>query len=258
MTLNTRFYITHALKRKGVMIQEPEETTTTKTASSQQPQVQDKRKGKAKMIEEPVKLKKKYQFLFDEEVARKLQEQINEEERLVGERARQEEEANIALIKTWEDIQEKVDGDYQLAERMQAVEQKELNEEEKAKLFMEILEKRRKFFVAKRIEDKRNRPPTKAQQRILMCTYLKNMDRWKPKSLKNKSCAKIQELFDKVMKRINTFVDFRTELMKESSKIVEAEITQKESSKRTRDELEQKTVKKQKIVDDKEIYTNLK
>nr|GFA47577.1 hypothetical protein [Tanacetum cinerariifolium] len=51
--------VTQASKRKRVMIQEPEETTTTKIASSQQPQVQDKGKRKAKLIEEPVKLKKK-------------------------------------------------------------------------------------------------------------------------------------------------------------------------------------------------------
>nr|GEW62193.1 hypothetical protein [Tanacetum cinerariifolium] len=122
-------------------------------------------KGKAKMIEEPVKLNKKDQILFDEEVARKLQEEINEQERLAGERARQEEESNIALIETWEDIQANMDVDYHLAERMQAEEQQELNEEEKAKLFMELLEKRRKFFAAKRTKEKRNRPPTIAQQR---------------------------------------------------------------------------------------------
>ncbi|GJW70464.1 hypothetical protein Tco_0127381 [Tanacetum coccineum] len=45
-----------------------------------------------------------------------------------------------------------------------------------------------------------------------MCTYLKNMARWKPKDLKSKSFANIQELFDKAFKRVNTFVDFRTEL----------------------------------------------
>ncbi|GKB02078.1 hypothetical protein Tco_0830122 [Tanacetum coccineum] len=48
---------------------------------------------------------------------------------------------------------------------------------------------------------KRNRPPTRAQQRSIMCTYLKNMAGWKPKDLKNKSFANIQELFDKAMKR---------------------------------------------------------
>nr|GEU53306.1 hypothetical protein [Tanacetum cinerariifolium] len=187
-------------------------------------------KGKAKMIKEPMKLKKKDQILFDEEVARKLQKDINEQERLVGERARKEEESNIALIDTWEDIQAKLDANYQLAERMQAKEQQELNEKEREKLLMKLLEKRRKFFAVKRAEEKRNRPPTKAQQR---------------------------KLFDKAMKRINTFVDFRTELVEESSKKVEAEITQEESSKRAGDELEQETAKKQKIIKDKET-TNLK
>nr|GEZ52884.1 hypothetical protein [Tanacetum cinerariifolium] len=104
---------------------------------------------------------------------------------------------------------------------MQAEEQQELNEEEKAKLFMELLEKRRKFFAAKRAEEKRNRPPTKAQQSSLLCTYLKNMDGWKPRALKNKYFAKIQELFDKAMKKINTFVDFRTELIDDDTDIAE-------------------------------------
>nr|GEW14484.1 hypothetical protein [Tanacetum cinerariifolium] len=131
---------------------------------------------------------------------------------------------------------EKVDANYQLAERMQANQQQELNKEEKAKLFIELLEKRRKFFAAKRTKEKRNRPPTKSQQRSLMCTYLKNMDGWKPKALKNKSFANIQELFDKPMKRIHTFVDFRTELVEESSKKVEAEITQKEKDMQRREE----------------------
>nr|GEU69956.1 hypothetical protein [Tanacetum cinerariifolium] len=64
-----------------------------------------------------------------------------------------------------------------------------------------ITEKRRKFFAAKREEEKRNIPLTIAQQRSIMCTYLKNMKGWKTKSLKNKSFANIQELFDKAMKR---------------------------------------------------------
>ncbi|GJW39450.1 hypothetical protein Tco_0065295 [Tanacetum coccineum] len=49
-----------------------------------------------------------------------------------------------------------------------------------------------------------------------MCTYLKNMAGWKPKDLKNKSFANIQELFDKSMKRVNTFVDMDTELVEGS------------------------------------------
>ncbi|GJU64590.1 hypothetical protein Tco_1246425 [Tanacetum coccineum] len=91
-----------------------------------------------------------------------------------------------------------------------------------------------------------------------MCTYLKNMAGWKPKDLKSKSFANIQELFDKAFKRVNTFVDFRTELvegteMEESSKKAEvmeesskkAEIAQESSSKRAGDELEQENAKKE-------------
>nr|GEZ49307.1 hypothetical protein [Tanacetum cinerariifolium] len=136
-------------------------------------------------------------------------------------------------------------------------EQQELNEKEKAKLFMELLEKRRKFFATKRAKEKRNRPPKKAQQRSIMCAYLKDVEGYKLNSLKNKSFVDIQDLFDKVMKRLNTFVNYKTELVEESSKKVKAEITQEESSKRAGDELEQETAKKQKIIDDKET-TNLK
>nr|GFD32249.1 hypothetical protein [Tanacetum cinerariifolium] len=65
--------VTQASKRKGVMIQEPEETTT-KTASSQQLRVHDKGKGKEKIIEEPeMPKKRKHQISADEELALKLQ-----------------------------------------------------------------------------------------------------------------------------------------------------------------------------------------
>ncbi|GJW94910.1 hypothetical protein Tco_0174582 [Tanacetum coccineum] len=85
-----------------------------------------------------------------------------------------------------------------------------------------------------------------------MCTYLKNMEGWKPKNLKNKSFAKIQELFDKAMKRVNTFIDYRTELVEESSNKAEAEIAQESSSKRAGEELEQESSKKHKVEEDKE------
>ncbi|GJZ98100.1 putative ribonuclease H-like domain-containing protein [Tanacetum coccineum] len=62
----------------------------------------------------------------------------------------------------------KIDVDYQLAQRLQAQEQEEFTIEERAKLFQQLLEKRRKHFAAKRAEEKRNRPLTKAQQRSIM------------------------------------------------------------------------------------------
>nr|GEV76253.1 retrotransposon protein, putative, unclassified [Tanacetum cinerariifolium] len=80
---NTNVEVTQASKRKEVMIQEPEETTTTKIASLQQPQVQDKGKEKAKLIKEPEMLKKrKHQFRAKEELDVKLQAKIDEENRI--------------------------------------------------------------------------------------------------------------------------------------------------------------------------------
>ncbi|GKB10571.1 hypothetical protein Tco_0844494 [Tanacetum coccineum] len=224
-------------KTKGVVMQEPSESTPTISL-----QLPSQVKGQGS--------KDKAKF--------------DEEDRLAREKAQQVEEANIA----WNDIQVKIDADYQLAERLQAQEQQELTIKEKSTLFVQFLEKRKKHFGAKRAEEKRNMPPTRAQQRCIMCTYLKNMAGWKPKDLKNKSFANIQELFNKAFKRVNTFVDFRIELvegtemeesskkaevMEESSKRVEgSETRQESSSKRAGDELEQENAKKQKMDDNQE------
>nr|GFD25581.1 hypothetical protein [Tanacetum cinerariifolium] len=86
----TNVEVTQAPKRKGVMIQELEETT--KIVSSQQPQVQDKGKRKAKLIKEPkMPKKRKHQIRVDKELAEKLQAEmqakINAEERLAREKA---------------------------------------------------------------------------------------------------------------------------------------------------------------------------
>ncbi|GJV39949.1 hypothetical protein Tco_1418389 [Tanacetum coccineum] len=171
------------------------------------------------LIEELVKLMKKKDLIrLDEEVALKLQAKFDEEERLAREKAEKEQEANIALIETWDDIQAKIDADHQLAERLQAQEQEELSVKEKTKLFQQLLEQRRKHFAAKSAKEKRNKPPTQAQQRKIMCTYLKNMEGKKLKDLKNKSFDSIQKMFDRAFKRVNTFVDFRTDLVEGSSK----------------------------------------
>ncbi|GKF79991.1 hypothetical protein Tco_0235559, partial [Tanacetum coccineum] len=60
-----------------------------------------------------------------------------------------------------------MDTDRLLAERLQEREQEELTNEENARLFVELLEKRKKHFAALRAQEKRNKPPTQAQQRKL-------------------------------------------------------------------------------------------
>ncbi|GJZ56392.1 hypothetical protein Tco_0611585 [Tanacetum coccineum] len=84
-----------------------------------------------------------------------------------------------------------MEADRLLAERLQSKEREELTDEEKGKLFMELMEKRRKYFAALRAQEKRNRPPTKAQKRTQMSTYLKNMGGYTYKQLKGKSFDEI-------------------------------------------------------------------
>ncbi|GJX94431.1 hypothetical protein Tco_0349017 [Tanacetum coccineum] len=74
-----------------------------------------------------------------------------------------------------------------------------------------------------RAQEKRNKPPNKAQKRNIMSTYLKNMAGYKQNELKNKS-----------------FKDIQNETRVEGS------------SKRAGEELEQESSKKQKLEEDKE------
>ncbi|GKC88489.1 hypothetical protein Tco_1149138 [Tanacetum coccineum] len=143
---------------------------------------------------------------------------------------------------------------------MQTEEQEKLSIKEKSKLFVQLLEARKKHFAAIKAKEKRNKPPTKAQKRKTMSTYLKNMAGYKHNQLKNKIFDDIQKLFDKAMKRVNTFVDMDTKLVEgsevraEGSKVrVEAKVAQESSSKRAGTELEQESIKKQKVDEDKEI-----
>ncbi|GJT85291.1 retrovirus-related pol polyprotein from transposon TNT 1-94 [Tanacetum coccineum] len=81
-------------KKKGVVIQELGESTTTISSQLSSQQSQDKGKG---ILIEPVKpMNKKDLIRLDEETALNLQAEFDEEERLAREKA----EANIALIET--------------------------------------------------------------------------------------------------------------------------------------------------------------
>ncbi|GJZ38311.1 putative ribonuclease H-like domain-containing protein [Tanacetum coccineum] len=202
--------------RKGIVITEL--VTPTIMRSSQQPsQVKFQDKGKGKMVEPEKPMKKKDQISFDEESAKILQAEFDEEVRLARKKAEKEQEANIAFIEEWDNIQAKIDANHQ---------------------------ERRKHFAAKRAEEKRNKPPTLAQQRKIICTYLKNMDGKNLKELKNKSFDSIKKMFDRAFKKVNTFVDFRTDLVEDSSK-------------RAGEELEQESTKTQKVDEDKDT-TELK
>nr|GEW05466.1 hypothetical protein [Tanacetum cinerariifolium] len=130
-----------------------------------------KDKGKGIMIEPEKPLKKKDQIVFVKGVARKLDAQMKTEMEKEERIAREKDEENRDVIKEWDDVQATIDAD------------------------------RRKYFAAKRAEEIKNKPPAKAQQKSLMCTYMKNMEGYKQKDVKGKNFDAIKKMFDKVYKR---------------------------------------------------------
>ncbi|GJS78765.1 hypothetical protein Tco_0728646 [Tanacetum coccineum] len=205
------------------------------------------------MIEPEVPLKRKDQVALDEDLAINLQAQLEakliEEERLAR---KKEEEATTE-------------------------ERGEISIEERSRLFIELINKRKKHFAMLRAEEKRRKPLTKAQKRNQMSTYLKNMGGYKHNQLKSKSYEEIQKLFDNEMRRVNTYIPMDSEEVKskkgteessngtedklKSDKSKKAESSKEKakssrkkilSKKRAGKEQQQESSKRQRMEDDKE------
>ncbi|GJR21058.1 hypothetical protein Tco_0969585 [Tanacetum coccineum] len=109
-------------KAKEIIFHDQEEQVSASTkafssSQSQLPQVKYKRKGI--MVEPEVPLKKKDQVALDEEMATNLEAQLQveliEKERIARQK---EEEANIALIESWDNTQAMMEADFELAQRL--------------------------------------------------------------------------------------------------------------------------------------------
>nr|GEV17604.1 hypothetical protein [Tanacetum cinerariifolium] len=141
------------LRAKGIVFHEQNQSQIPTVSSS-------KDKGKAKMIEHEVPIKRKEQMRIDEEYARKLE-------------AEEQEVARLSRV--------------------------------------ELIEKRKKHFVALRAQEKRNKPPTKTQMKSQMSTYLKHMGGYKQSHLKGRSFDEIKKLFDREMTKVNDFIAMDSE-----------------------------------------------
>nr|GEU63817.1 retrotransposon protein, putative, Ty1-copia subclass [Tanacetum cinerariifolium] len=118
--------------------------------------------------------------------------------------------------------------DEELAKRMHEEEMFELEkkqsaiaaaeEAKKSRMLVEMIDKKKRLFAAQRAAEQRSKPPTKAQMRNRMCTYLKNQAGYKHNQLKGRSYDDIQKLFDKAYKQVNSFVPMDSEVVKDSEK----------------------------------------
>ncbi|GJV51169.1 putative ribonuclease H-like domain-containing protein [Tanacetum coccineum] len=113
------------------------------------------------------------------------------------------------------------------------------------------MNKRKKHFSMLRAEEKRRKPPNKAQKRNLMSTYLKNISGYKHNQLKSKSYEEIQKMFDNEMRRVNTFIPMDSEA-KSSEEKAKGNRKKILGKKRAVKEQQQESSKRQRMEDDKE------
>nr|GEU62937.1 hypothetical protein [Tanacetum cinerariifolium] len=169
-----------------------------------------KDKGKAIMQESepPKKIKKKQiiQISLDEESAQRFYE---------------EEQSQLLM-----------DEEYSQQVQAQWEEKESVSIEERSRLLTEFIDHKKNKLDAKRTDEKTNKPPTQAQQRIYMSNYIKNMEGYTLKQLKKYSFEEIKILFDRTIESIRKFVLMKSKGQIAYSKAGEGSSKEGESLKR--------------------------
>ncbi|GKE30679.1 hypothetical protein Tco_1446063, partial [Tanacetum coccineum] len=144
-------------KEKGVVIKDVEDSSRlVRSITTLQPlptiDPKDKGKGILQETESVDKTKKKVQgdvqMERDVEVALRVQEKLDEE--LIVEREKKEEASKVAIPEMFDEVQARMDDDYELATRMTQEEQKMYTIEKRARLLAEFFERRKKQLTTKR------------------------------------------------------------------------------------------------------------
>nr|GEY24804.1 hypothetical protein [Tanacetum cinerariifolium] len=145
-------------------------------------------------------------------------EEIVELEKRRSEITAAEETSKAAINQELDDIQAMIEVDEKMASRLQSEEQEQFTIKEKSRMLVEMIAERKRFFATQRAAEQRSKPPTKAQMRNKMCTYLKNQAGYNHNQLKGRSYDEIQKLFDKAYKQVNSIVPMDSEVVKDSRK----------------------------------------
>nr|GEW28273.1 hypothetical protein [Tanacetum cinerariifolium] len=168
-----------------------------------------KPKARGVIVQEP----SKFRTTSSLQPSQLLQAKDKEEEERI---AREKDEANIAVIEQWNEVQAKIDADMELAQKLQTKEQEQLTDVEKARLLWKSWRREGNSLQERKKLKRGTDHPLKLNKEILF------------------------------MKRINTFVDININIMEERSKKTQAEVTEG-SYKRAGDELEQESAKRQRL-----------
>ncbi|GJU20132.1 hypothetical protein Tco_1153474 [Tanacetum coccineum] len=77
----------------------------------------------------------------------------------------------------WEDIRARVEADEELTQKLQAEKRDKYSEVDQARMLVDLINQRKRYFTAQKAKAKRNKPMTQAQQRTYMSNYIKHMGR---------------------------------------------------------------------------------
>ncbi|GJR47770.1 hypothetical protein Tco_1315873 [Tanacetum coccineum] len=124
--------------------------------------------------------------------------------------ARVYEVAQYFTEEEWENIRARVEVDEELSKRLQVEERNNYSEVDQAKMLVDLINQRKKYFATQKAKAKRNKPMTQAQQRNYIINYIKHMGSHTLQQLKRYSFNKLKELFETTMKNVNTFVPIET------------------------------------------------
>ncbi|GJX59617.1 hypothetical protein Tco_0291007 [Tanacetum coccineum] len=152
-----------------------------------------------------------------------------------------------------------MEADFELAQRLQTEEQGEITIEERSRLFVELMNKRKKHFAMLRAEEKRRKPPTKAQKRNQMSTYLKNMVKSKKGTEESSKGTEDEQISDKSKKAESSEEKAKGIRKKMLGKKRAGKEQQRESSNRQRMEDDKETDKHEEVeeIDEAELKKHL-
>ncbi|GJU80143.1 retrovirus-related pol polyprotein from transposon TNT 1-94 [Tanacetum coccineum] len=153
----------------------------------------------------------------------------------------------------WENIRARVKADEELTQKLKEEEMEKYSEVDQAKMLVDLINQRKRFFAQQRAEAKRNKLMTQAQQRTYMSNYIKNQEGgYSIKQLKSLSFEEVKEIFETNMRRVHSFVPMDSEL--ELQRLRRAGSGEEQSAEKEKEVSEEELQKLLVIVPVEEVY----
>ncbi|GJS57434.1 hypothetical protein Tco_0652218 [Tanacetum coccineum] len=177
----------------------------------------------------------------DELAAKRLQEELELSEAQKKRMAQVQEAAQFYTEEDWDTIRAKLEANADLVKEITG---EDVFEADYAQRMVGLISQRRKLIAEQKAKAQRDKPMTQAQQRQYMATYLKNSGGWKLAQIKKLTDEELKVKFEYLMRSMERFVPMDTE--KESRKRTSEELQTKSSKKLKSDTRENVSVPKEK------------